>query len=58
LVVREGEAFTPEPDTRLRERDQLLVVSIAGVRRQAEERIRAVDRGGRLARWRGVTGRS
>jgi cell volume regulation protein A len=58
LVVRGGEGFTPGPDTRLRERDQLLVVTTATARRQAERRIRAVDRAGRLARWRGESGRS
>lgn len=58
LVVRDGEGFTPGPDTRLRERDQLLVVTTAAARTRAEQRIRAVDRAGRLARWRGETGRS
>jgi cell volume regulation protein A len=53
LVVREDEAFTPSGETRLRELDQLLVVATAGVRRATEERIRAVDAAGRLARWRG-----
>jgi potassium/hydrogen antiporter len=53
LVVREGEAFTPTMETRLRERDQLLVVTTAAVRGAAEDRIRAVDLRGRLARWSG-----
>ena len=53
LVVRDDEAFTPTPETRLRERDQLLVVTTAHVRSAAEERIRAVDLRGRLARWSG-----
>lgn len=56
LVVRDGAGFTPEAETRLRRGDQLLVVTTSGARRQVEERIRAVDAGGRLARWRGVTG--
>jgi potassium/hydrogen antiporter len=56
LVVRDGEGFTPTRDTRLRELDQLLVVATAGARRATEERIRAVDERGRLARWHG-TGR-
>ncbi|GAA3077292.1 potassium/proton antiporter [Pseudonocardia yunnanensis] len=51
LVVRDEEAFTPTAETRLRERDQLLVVTTAQARRAAEERIRAVDQRGRLARW-------
>lgn len=56
LVVREDEAFTPSGETRLRELDQLLVVATTGVRRATEERIRAVDAAGRLARWRGREG--
>ena len=51
LVVRDNEAFTPTLETRLRERDQLLVVTTADVRAAAEDRIRAVDMRGRLARW-------
>jgi cell volume regulation protein A len=58
LVVRAGDGFTPLPETRLKERDQLLVVTTAAARRAAEQRIRAVDRAGRLARWRGESGRS
>ncbi|NMI00214.1 potassium/proton antiporter [Pseudonocardia acidicola] len=57
LVVRDAAAFTPDGDTRLRERDQLLVVTTAEARGPAEERIRAVDRRGRLARWYGQSGR-
>ncbi len=56
LVVRNGEAFTPQPTTRLEEGDQLLVVTTAGNRDKAEQRIRAVHRAGRLARWRGESG--
>ncbi|WP_185066146.1 potassium/proton antiporter [Pseudonocardia eucalypti] len=58
LVVRDGQGFTPVPDTRLKERDQLLVVSTTSARERTEQRIRAVDRAGRLARWRGESGRS
>jgi potassium/hydrogen antiporter len=57
LVVREGAGFTPTPETRLREHDQLLVVTTAQVRERTEQRIRAVDRAGRLAHWRGERGR-
>jgi cell volume regulation protein A len=57
LVVRDDEAFTPGPDTRLRVGDQLLVVTTARAREAAERRIRAVDRAGRLARWYGESGR-
>jgi len=56
LVVRDEEAFTPGPDTRLREGDQLLVVTTAQAREAAERRIRAIDRAGRLARWHGESG--
>jgi cell volume regulation protein A len=35
----------------LRHGDQLLVVSTADVRHKAEQRIRDVDEGGRLAGW-------
>jgi cell volume regulation protein A len=56
LVVRNGAGFTPAPNTRLEEGDQLLVVTTAGHRDVAEQRIRAVHRAGRLARWRGETG--
>lgn len=58
LVVRDGEGFTPTLETRLRQRDQLLVVTTSTVRARTERRIRAVDRAGRLARWRGESGRS
>jgi cell volume regulation protein A len=51
LVVRNGQGFTPTDDTRLRERDQLLVVTTATARQAAEARIRAVDQRGRRARW-------
>ena len=57
LVVRDDEAFTPGGDTRLREGDQLLVVTTEQAREAAERRIRAVDRAGRLARWYGESGR-
>jgi len=57
LVVRGGRGFTPLPETRLQEGDQLLVVSTAAARPAAEQRIRAVHRAGRLARWLGEAGR-
>jgi len=56
LVVRNGEGFTPESTTRLEEGDQLLVVTTARNRDAVEQRIRAVHRAGRLARWLGETG--
>jgi cell volume regulation protein A len=56
LVVRGGTSFTPQGESRIQEGDQLLVVSTETARAAAEERLRSVDRSGRLARWRGDTG--
>jgi cell volume regulation protein A len=56
LVVRAGNGFTPDDTTRLREGDQLLVVTTEAVRQATERRLRAVDRAGRYARWKGETG--
>jgi cell volume regulation protein A len=56
LLVRKGVGHTPSPATRLQEEDQLLVVATEPVRGETERRIRAVDRAGRFARWRGETG--
>ncbi|ANN18971.1 K+/H+ antiporter [Amycolatopsis orientalis] len=56
LLVRDGTGFTPNKNTRLQERDQLLVVTTSEVRDAAERRLRAVDRAGRLARWKGESG--
>ncbi|MEO6880200.1 MAG: potassium/proton antiporter [Mycobacteriaceae bacterium] len=56
LVVRAGVGFTPDLQTRLRHGDRLLVVTPRGAREATEARLRAVDAGGRLARWRGITG--
>ncbi|WET77485.1 potassium/proton antiporter [Amycolatopsis sp. QT-25] len=56
LLVRDGTGFTPNKNTRLQERDQLLVVTTAEARDAAERRLRAVDRAGRLARWKGESG--
>ena len=53
LVLREGVGFVPEPRTRLRAGDSLLIVATAAVRDAAERRLRAVSRRGRLARWLG-----
>ncbi|MGX7829415.1 potassium/proton antiporter [Actinokineospora sp. 24-640] len=58
LVARAGGAFTPSPTTRLQEDDHVLVVATETVRDATEARLRAVDRAGRYARWRGETGRA
>lgn len=56
LIVRDGKGFTPQGTSRLQQGDQLLVVATEQSRVAAERRIRAVDRAGRLARWKGETG--
>lgn len=56
LVVRDEQGFTPQPTTRLQEHDQLLVVCTEASRTATERRIRAVDRAGRYARWKGDVG--
>lgn len=57
LIARNGKGFTPGASTRLQEGDELLVVATEQARSATEQRIRAVDRAGRYARWRGETGR-
>jgi cell volume regulation protein A len=56
LIVREGRSFVPETGTRLMRGDQVLLVSARRSRAEAERRLRAVSRAGRLATWRGETG--
>jgi cell volume regulation protein A len=53
LVLRDGTGFVPDPRTRLRTGDSLLIVATEAVRDAAERRLRAVSRRGRLARWLG-----
>ncbi|SDN89258.1 potassium/proton antiporter, CPA1 family [Actinacidiphila guanduensis] len=53
LVVRDGSSFVPLPSTMLRRGDELLVVATDPVRDSAEERLRAVGHGGKLAGWLG-----
>ena len=48
--------FTPDGHTRIAQGDQLLVVTTEEVRDATERRIRAVDRAGRYARWKGEAG--
>jgi cell volume regulation protein A len=57
LLVRDSVSYTPAPTTRLQDGDQLLVVATEQARDETESRIRAVDRAGRFARWRGETGK-
>jgi cell volume regulation protein A len=56
LVVRDGRSFVPDEQTRLRRGDQALLVATRRSRAEAERRLRAVSRAGRLAAWRGETG--
>jgi len=56
LVLRDGAGFVPDPRTRLRAGDELLIVATDEVRDATERRLRAVGRRGRLARWLGETG--
>jgi cell volume regulation protein A len=56
LIVREGRAFVPDASTRLMRGDQALLVSARRSRAEAERRLRAVSRAGRLASWRGESG--
>ncbi|TFV66802.1 UNVERIFIED_ORG: potassium/proton antiporter [Bacillus sp. AZ43] len=56
LIVREGRSFVPDATTRLMRGDQALLVSARRSRAEAERRLRAVSRAGRLAAWRGETG--
>jgi cell volume regulation protein A len=53
LVVRDGSSFVPLPMTVLQQGDELLVVTTDPVRDAAEDRLRAVGRGGKLAGWLG-----
>lgn len=58
LIVREGRSFVPDPTTRLMRGDQALLVAARRSRPEAERRLRAVSRAGRLAMWRGEDGRA
>jgi potassium/hydrogen antiporter len=56
LVVRDGVSFVPDAHTHLVARDQILIVATAAARAESEQRLRAVSRTGRLARWYGERG--
>jgi cell volume regulation protein A len=51
LVIRGDRTFTPHGRDLLRSGDQMLVVTPSSVRAKVEDRLRAVDKGGRLAGW-------
>jgi cell volume regulation protein A len=56
LIVRDGRSFVPDETTRLMRGDQALLVSARRSRPEAERRLRAISRAGRLASWRGEQG--
>ena len=56
LIVRDGHGFVPGPTTMLQSGDRLLIVAAVTVREQAERRLRAVSRAGKLAGWFGEHG--
>ena len=56
LIIREGKALVPHRDTVLRAGDELLVVTTPQTREEAERRLRAIGRSGKLARWLGEHG--
>jgi len=51
LIIRDGRAFVPEPLTRLQIGDEVMIVTTTTTRDEAERRLRAVSRRGKLAYW-------
>lgn len=51
LIIRKGDTFVPQPDTRITVGDELLIVTTTKTRLSAERRLRAVSRRGKLAHW-------
>ena len=56
-VVRGDSLFVPAKADRLRSGDQLIVVTNPTLREATEQRLTALARAGRLARWLGETGK-
>jgi cell volume regulation protein A len=56
-IVRGDSLFVPAKADRLRSNDQLIVVTTPGLREATEQRLTALARAGRLARWLGETGK-
>lgn len=56
FVIREGRGVVPEQTTLLRQQDDLMLVVPRTAREQTEQRLRAVSRSGRLARFYGDRG--
>lgn len=55
LIVRDGTTLVPDRNTVLRAGDELLLITTPETR-EAAERLRAVGRRGKLARWLGDHG--
>lgn len=51
LIIRDGHTFVPQPQTRIKSGDELLIVTNPPTRDAAERRLRAVSRRGKLAHW-------
>lgn len=56
LVIRDGEAIAPGPETVLRTGDHLIITTPVHAEPETERRLRAVSRAGRLASWFGEHG--
>ncbi|MFI8205063.1 potassium/proton antiporter [Streptomyces sp. NPDC085937] len=56
LIVRDGTTLVPDRDTVLRAGDELLLIATPETRDDAERRLRAIGRRGKLARWLGEHG--
>ena len=52
LIIRDERPFYPSGQERIKVGDELLIVTPESQRERTEERLRALGRGGRLARWR------
>ena len=52
LIIRDERPFNPAPRERIKLGDELLIVTPSAQREITEDRLRALGRGGRLARWR------
>ncbi|THV28949.1 potassium/proton antiporter [Glycomyces paridis] len=50
-VVRDAKVFVPEQAERLRSGDQLLIITTPALREATEQRLTALTKSGRLARW-------
>jgi cell volume regulation protein A len=56
FVIRDGHGIAPDPNTTLREDDDLMLIVPRVARDRTEQRLRAVSRSGRLARFYGDRG--